>query len=176
MRNRRNLLVASIAAGSLAITTLMVACHTPTWADTAESIVKVSLPIVQGLVVVVDTHAAPLANQVVDDINVLLGLLDDYRKNPTDSPLDIIQAAINTVQVDLGKILPALHVSNPDTVAKITAIINLVSQEIKEVASLLPQPSALATKKTASRGLSADEFKAKYNAIVAGDPAFKQLQ
>ena len=174
----------SILAGLLALATLVPSCTTPSWVSEAESIVKVALPIVEGLASVVGT--GPVVTQVVNDINLIITLLDQYQATPAAGTLGQIQAALNTANADIGQILPAAHIQNAATQNKVEAILQLVTSEFSTIASLIPAPAvgALAAgpkPAMANPGgelpFTAKQFKSQYNKIVlakTGDAACDQ--
>jgi hypothetical protein len=163
-------------------------CTPPSWVGEAESIAKVSLPIVEGVATIVG--AGPAVTQVVNDINLLITLFESYQAEPAATTLQKIQAGLATVQADLNQIMPAAGIKDPATESKVTAILQLVSSEFQQIASLLPSPgTAPAAPQTAQRkaqtssgpsstpaaGLSVKDFKKQYHDIVKGDPRFPKV-
>jgi hypothetical protein len=169
----------AVLMGILAVALTLPSCIPPSWVVEAENIAKVALPIVAGLSNLLG--GSPVVSQVVNDINAVISLFDDYQKQPTATTLEKIQAGITAVNADLAQILPAAHIQNAATQNKVTAILQLVSSEFSQIASLLPGPNvsslprreAGGKKEVAKLPFSAKEFKGQYNKIVrskTGDP------
>jgi hypothetical protein len=160
-------------AGLLAVASLFPCCTMPSWVSEAETIAKVALPIVEGIAGVVG--AGPAVTQVVNDIELIISLLDQYQATPAAGTLAQIQAALNTVNADIAQILPAAHIQNAATQSKVEAILQLVSSEFSSIASLLPAsaagPSATGAKPAIANPagklpFTAKQFKSQYNKIV----------
>jgi hypothetical protein len=89
--------------------------------------------------------------------------------------LNQIQAATSAVQASLGGLLPALHIQDETTRAKVSAAIGLVLSEVESLSAIVPlvNPSAspammtMAAKQAKKRPpLTANEFVASYNATI----------
>jgi hypothetical protein len=149
----------------------------------AEKIARVALPIVEGVASIVGVPAGSALGQVVNDLNLLISLFDKYQATPNAGTLQRIQAGLNTVNADISQILPAAHIENSATQNKVAAILELVTSEFSNVASLVPssstslsQPARRAA--TPKLPFTAKQFKAQYNKIVTaktGDPACDNL-
>jgi hypothetical protein len=104
-------------------------------------------------------------------------LIAQYQKADASAQpglLNQIQVAMSTVQATLNDLLPALHVKDAATQAKITAVVGILLSEVQSVAAIVPlvNPSAAGgTKAAASEAtkkapLTANEFVASYNATL----------
>ncbi len=158
----------------LGLVSLSSGCTTPSWVVEAERIAKVALPIVEGLASIVGVSAGSAVGQVVNDLNLVFTLFDTYQAAPSADTLQQIQAGLNTVNADIGQILPAAHVKNPATQNKVAAILQLVTSEFSNIASLIPSSSAslsLPARRAARPKLpiTAKDFKAQYNKIVTAE-------
>jgi hypothetical protein len=173
-------LVLGVALGAAALSS---SCATPSWVVEAERIAKVALPIVEGLASIVGVSASSALGQVVNDLNLLISLFDQYQATPSATTLQQIQAGLDTVNADIGQILPAAHIKNAATQNKVAAILQLVTSEFSNIASLIPSSSASLSQpmRRAARPklpFTAKQFKAQYNKIVTsstGDPACDKL-
>ena len=155
----------------LGLVSLSSGCTTPSWVVEAERIAKVALPIVEGLASIVGVAAGSAVGQVVGDLNLVITLFDKYQATPSPNTLQQIQAALNTVNADIGQVLPAAHIKNSATQNKVAAILQLVTSEFSNIASLIPSSSAslsLPAKRAARPKLpiTAKDFKAQYNKVV----------
>ncbi|MDR3675799.1 MAG: hypothetical protein P4N24_09940 [Acidobacteriota bacterium] len=162
----------------LALTMMLPSCAPPSWVAEAESIAKVALPIVQGITSI--AGASPAVSQAVNDINLLITLFDKYQAAPAAGTLQQIQAGLNTANADIAQIMPAAGIKNTTTQSKVAAVLQLVTSEFSNIASLVPQASGLGVRdsglgpKPETRipnpalklPFTAKEFKAQYNRIV----------
>jgi len=147
-------LVAAVLAGTLILT----ACSTA-WIGEAEQIMAALIPAVANLVTLVatlqgkDVTAADLQTiqnagaQAEADLQLMQSLISQYEKaDATAQPglLNQIQAAMNAVQATLNGLLPALHIQDAATQAKITAVLGLLISEAESMAAIVPlaSPSA----------------------------------
>lgn len=161
----------------LGLVSLSSGCTTPSWVVEAEKIAKVALPIVEGIGSIVGVSASSALGQVVNDLNLLITLFDKYQATPSADTLQQIQAGLNTVNADIGQILPAAHVKNAATQNKVAAILELVTSEFSNIASLIPSSAPSLSLLPAQAGpagraatpklpFTAKAFKAQYNKIV----------
>jgi hypothetical protein len=169
---RRVIILISIVALGCALT----ACTSASWVAEAEGIAKVALPIVEGVTNIVG--ASPTVTLVENDINLLITLFGQYEATPAAGTLQQIQAALNTANGDIAQILPAAGIKNSSSQGKVAAILQLVTSEFSNIASLIPTASK-AGAALPSEGASAHpsagvklpftakEFKAQYNKIVS---------
>ena len=163
----------------LAAAFTLPACTPASWVSEAESIAKVALPIVQGVASIVG--AGPAVTQAISDVNLLITLFDQYQAAPAAGTLQKIQAALNTANADISQISAAAGIKNAATQSKVAAILQLVTSEFSNIASLIPPEASPATTasgaaKAAARTpdgnaqgrlpFTAKQFKAQYNKIV----------
>jgi len=161
-----------------------------TWITEGEAIVSALVPGIANILTLVTTlkggtvSASQLqtitngANQATADMQLAQSLIAQYKTAAAaDQPgiLGKIQAASTDAQNNLNAILPALHIVDPATQAKIEAVVGLLISEENSLVALFPivdpsaSPAALAqatrqAKKTPP--LTAKEFKRSYNAVM----------
>jgi hypothetical protein len=194
MESKKLSVVRALAALVLCATMILTACSTA-WITEAEEIVAALIPAAANLLTLIealqgngvsaqDLQAMQSAStQAQTDLQLINTLVTQYQQ-ATDAAtqatlLAQIQTAITTVQSNLSGLLPALHITDPATQAKVTAVIGLILSEVQSLEAILPavQPAvtsstpaakANAKSKTAKvkPPLSASQFRASYNAIM----------
>jgi hypothetical protein len=189
MREKRNIAVRVLLALVLCATIGLSACSTA-WIAEAEQIVAALLPAAANILALVaavqggNISAQDLqtiqgaGTQATADLQLIQSLVAEYQKASAQAQpgiLNQIQNAINTAQSNLAAILPALHIEDAATQAKITAVIGVVLAEMQSLAAIVPlvNPEAstamveMAKKQVTKRvPLSANEFVASYNATM----------
>jgi hypothetical protein len=174
---------------TLCATLVFTACSTA-WISEAEQIVAALVPAaanIVGLVAALQGKSVSASDletiqnagaQAGADLQLLQSLIAAYQKaDSAEQPgiLNQIQAAINAAQVTMGNLLPALHIKDAATQAKITAVVGIVLSEIQSLAAIVPlvdagaAPAAvtMAAKQVKKRPpLTASEFVASYNATL----------
>src|SRR5271163_2754511 len=177
---------------------ILTACSTA-WITEAEEIVAALVPAAANLLTLigalegkgVSTQDLQLmqsaSTQAQTDLQLIGTLVTQYQQ-ATDAAtqatlLAKIQAAIATVQTNLSALLPALHITDLATQAKVTAVIGLILSEVQSLEAILPlvqpvvQPvvasgnsagkaSAALKTKSVQPPLSASQFRVSYNAIM----------
>jgi hypothetical protein len=186
---KRNIVVKTLLAVVLCGTITFSACST-VWISQAEQIVAALLPAVGNILALVtalqagnvsaqDLQAIQSAGtQAEADLQLVQSLVEEYQKADAQAQpgmLNQIQTAIVTAQTNLSAILPALHVKDAATQAKITAVIGVVLSEVQSLAAVVPlvNPQASATavevaKQQARKKapLTANEFVSSYNSTM----------
>jgi hypothetical protein len=194
MKSKKLNVVRALAALVLCATMILTACSTA-WITEAEEIVAALIPAAANLITLIEALQGngvstqdlqvmqSASTQAQTDLQVINTLVTQYQQ-ATDattqaSLLAQIQTAITTVQSNLNLLLPALHITDPATQAKVTAVIGLILSEVQSLEAILPavQPViassgsvakanvALKTK-TVKPPLSASQFRVSYNAIM----------
>jgi hypothetical protein len=187
--------VRALAALVLCATMILTACSTA-WITEAEEIVAALVPAAANLLTLigalegngVSTQDLQLiqsaSTQAQTDLQLVNMLVTQYQQ-ATDattqaSLLTQIQTAITTVQSNLSALLPALHITDAATQAKVTAVIGLILSEVQSLAAIIPivqpppaqsgtsvaQASAKLKVAKVKPPLSASQFQASYNAIM----------
>ena len=178
---KNGLIGKSLVAAVLVGTLMLTACSTA-WIGEAEQIVEALIPAVANLVTLVatlqgkDVTAADLQTmqsagaQAGADLQLMQSLISQYQKADAAAQpglLNQIQAAMNAVQSTLNGLLPALHIKDMATQAKITAVVGLLISEVESMAAIVPlvNPGAtpammtMAAKQAKKQPpLTADEF------------------
>lgn len=164
---------------SLALLGCLVACSTG-WIQQAEAIVNEVAPAVVGIIEVINTlQGHPLTaqqnaqiqsalKQESGDLALVNQLLTQYQaadKTARPGILGQITSAITTANSDISPILAAIHVENPAVQQRVTAMVNLVAQELTAVEGLLPTTTATTAQRASV--LTAAQFKAQWNALVS---------
>jgi hypothetical protein len=178
----------AILAVVLCGTMMWTACSTA-WIGEAEEIVAALIPGTANLVALVaalqgkSVSAGDLqtiqsaGSQAGADLQLMQALIAQYQKADASAQpglLNQIQVALNAVQSTLSGILPALHIKDAATQAKITAVVGILLSEVQSVAAIVPlvNPSAAggtkgaASEATKKAPLTANEFVASYNATL----------
>jgi len=106
------------------------------------------------------------------DLQLIQSLMAAYEKaDPSAQPgiLHQIATAIGTVESNLTNLLPALHIKDATTQAKITAVVGIVLAEVQSLAGMIPlvknQLSVVRGQWT-DKPLTAKEFVESYNATM----------
>jgi hypothetical protein len=185
-------IVKGLMALILCATLTWTACSTA-WIGEAEQIVAAMIPAVANLIALVaalqgkSVSAADLQTiesagaQAGADLQLMQSLIAQYQKaDASEQPglLNQIQAAMSAVQLTLNGLLPALHIQNAATQAKITAVVGILLSEVQSIAAILPvvntsdAPGMIGTEaksaKQAPRNppLTASGFVVSYNATM----------
>ena len=191
-------------AAVLSMTMIASGCST-NWIGESEEIVAALIPAATNIVTLAavmegktvstaDVQAIQNAGtQAGADLQLVQSLVAAYEKaDATAQPgiLNQIETAITTVQNNLQELLPALHITDAATQAKITAVVGLVLSEVQSLAAILPivknqglgirgQGIARSTiglgTARARVPLSAEEFVASYNATLAAKTGNEEL-
>ena len=149
----------AVLALVLCSTLIWTGCSTA-WVGQAEEIVAALIPAATNIVTLVaalqgkSVTAADLQTiqnagaQAGADLQLISSLIAAYQKaDAATQPgiLNQIESAINAVQGNLQGLLPALHIKDAATQAKITAVIGIVLAEVQSLAAILPMVKAGAT-------------------------------
>ena len=182
----------SILACMLAVVMFATACSTA-WVTEAIAITNAILPVAVNVIQLVTALqgsatsasdaalAQKWANTVTADLTTLKTLLDQYNAATASAKpgiLNQVETAIGVTQNDLGTLLPTLHITNPQTVAKITAIVGLVSAEIQSIAALVQAAQGKTSawhRLSAPKPMTAKEFKAAYKTLVKSPSGYEPL-
>jgi hypothetical protein len=190
----RKALVAVVLCGTL----IWAACSTA-WIGEAEQIVAALIPAVANLVTLVATlqgkNVSAVDLQVIQsagaqagaDLQLMQSLITQYQKADAAAQpglLNQIQAAMSAVQATLNGLLPALHIKDAATEAKITAVVGILLAEVQSVAAIVPLANASASpgmrtlaarQVTKQAPLTAGEFVDSYNATITAKTGNAEL-
>jgi hypothetical protein len=130
----------ALAVLVLCTTLMWTACSTA-WIGEAEQIVAALIPGIANLVTLVatfsgnDVSAADLQTiqsagaQAGADLQLMQSLITQYQKADASAQpglLNQIQVAVSAVQASLNGLLPALHIKDAATQAKISAVVGIL--------------------------------------------------
>ncbi|MFZ1005296.1 MAG: hypothetical protein WAN65_00560 [Candidatus Sulfotelmatobacter sp.] len=170
-------------------TMTLVGCSTA-WISEAEQIVAALIPAAANILTLVTAlHGQSVSaedlkiiqntgSQVGADLQLIESLLTAYRTSDAAAQpglLNQIQTATSAVQSSLGSLLPALHIRDETTQAKVSVVIGLVLSEVESLSAIVPlvNPSAspamiamVAKQAKKQPPLTATEFVASYNATI----------
>ena len=181
----------------LCVTMMLAACSTE-WIG-QEEVVAALIPAATNIVALVaalegkSVSATDLqtiqkaGTQAGADLQLIQSLITAYQTAAeTAKPgiLNQIQTAIGAVQANLQGLLPALHIQDAATQAKITAVVGIVLAEVQSLAAIVPLVSGnaatLATKSAATARhprlrLTASEFVKSYNSTLTAKTGNAEL-
>lgn len=170
-------------------TMTLMGCSTA-WISEAEQIVAALIPAAANILTLVTAlHGQNVSaedlktiqstgSQVGSDLQLIESLLTVYQTADAAARpglLNQIQTTTSTVQSNLGSLLPALHIQDETTQAKVSAVVGLVLSEVESLSAIVPlvDPSAspammaMAAKQAKKQPpLTASEFVASYNATI----------
>lgn len=175
---RKFKLYSALAVG-LTLSMFAFACNT-SWITTAEQYVQVLTPAVEDIVGILvlagvkgvsttqQNQVASYASQATNDLKVISTLLAAYNSANATTSAAQITAAANDAKSNLGLILPALHITDPSTVTKVTSAVNLAVDTITSLVALIPaSASTTPTLRLASKPPSPSALQKQFNAIFA---------
>jgi hypothetical protein len=168
------------------------------WVGQAEEIVAALIPAAANIVALVaalqgqsvsasDLQLIQTAGaQAGSDLQIIQSLITAYQKADAAAQpgiLNQIESAINAVQANFQGLLPALHIEDAATQAKITAVVGIVLSEVQSLAAIVPLVKAGASTSQLSSGpahvsqktrdmghpkipLTAGEFVASFNSTL----------
>ena len=174
----RKLLLATLLASVL----WWEACAIPAWVNTAEQDAEVAAPIAASLIDVVDPALAPVVTLIESGFSALVKTLDTYKASPTASNLQAVQAAFAAVNTNVAQLESAAQIKNATAATKVTAVVQLLTQAVTEIAAQVPPATTATMTATApkvsgqAKGWKAKDFKREFNMIVKGDERFKPLK
>jgi hypothetical protein len=178
-------------------TMMLMACSTA-WIGQAEEIVAALIPATANIVILVATlqgnvSAADLQSvrsagaEAGADLQSMQSLIAQYQKADAAAQpglLNQIQSTLTAVQATLNGLLPALHIKDAATEAKITAVVGILLAEVQSVAEIVPLATggtppaikiAVARAARVRPPLNANEFAESYNATMSAKTGNAEL-
>ena len=156
---------------------------TTTWVGEATGIINALLPAVtqilglivafgaKGVTPTVIQQVTNIANEATNDLqNVVLPLINQYNAAASAAKpgiLSKIDAAVKTVMANFSQILPALHIDDLATQAKIEAVIGAVEGELQDLLNLIPVIQGTKALHDVTLPLNAKQFTKHFNQIMA---------
>lgn len=153
------------------------------WISEATNIIQLLVPSITSILSILTAFGVPVglsaaalaavqswANQATAGLQTVGGLIDQYNKaEATAQPgiLTEIQTVLSTIVANLSTILPEIHVTDPSSQAKITAVIEAVQAEMQALINLVP-----AIKSATESSTDPHEQLKK----IASAPAFHELK
>ena len=195
MKTRRSTIVRMGLAAGLCLTMILAGCSTG-WIGEGEQIVAVLIPAatnIVGLVAALQGSSVSAGDlqliqnagtQAGADLQLIQSLIAAYQKADAETQpgiLNQIQSAIGAVQAGIEALLPAMHIKDAATQAKITAVLGIVLSEVQSLAVIVPMVSPGAHTMAAARmgkarlPLSASEFVTSYNATLTAKTGNAEL-
>jgi len=193
-------------AGSMKVSIVVVLCATlmwtacsTAWTKEAEQIVAALIPATANLMALVtalrgstvseaDLQTIQSAGaQAGADLQLIQSLITEYEKADAAAQpglLDQIEAAMSAVQSNLNGLLPALHIKDAATQAKVSAIVGVLVSEAESLAAIVPLMQAGVSpemKGTAAKQiwkrppLTASQFVVSYNATMTAKTGHAEL-
>jgi hypothetical protein len=164
----------------LCLTMVLAGCST-TWIEEAEEIVAALIPAAGNIVALVaavqgkgvsanDMQMIQNSGAQAADLQLIQSLIAAYQKaDATAQPgiLNQIESAIAAVEANLKGLLPALHIQDAATQAKVTAVIGLVLSEVESLAAVVPLVSSQGSGSSAQTSHPVAQ-----NATRVGQPSF----
>jgi hypothetical protein len=181
----------SILAVALAVTMFTTACST-SWVSEAIAITNALLPVAVNVIQLVAAMQGSGASSSADvalaqkwaatvsaDLTLVRTLLTQYNAaTAADKPnfLAKLSDALQVVNGDLGMLLPALHISNPQTQAKVTAMVGLVAAEISAIQALVGAAQGKTSlPRNAPKAMDAKSFQGAYRTLVKAPTGYAPL-
>lgn len=162
----------------------MVACSTA-WTSEASNIITMLVPAIEaalgilaafglGIPTAALTDVQTWAAQAQTDLAMVKSLIDQFNTAEAAAQPGIlteIQTLLGVVSSNLTKLLPELHVTDPNTSAKIAAIFAAVADEVTALLGLVPVIQGAVTdhdevKALAAKLQSAKQFRSNFNALT----------
>jgi hypothetical protein len=192
----RTLILSTLLASAL----FYEACAVPAWVNRVEQDAEVAVPIAASLIDVIDPALAPVVTLIVDGFNALVRTLDTYKASPTATNLQAVQSAFAAVNANVRQLESAAQIKKSTSQTTVSAVVQLLTQAVTEIAALVPPGSGLGMENSASqipnsvsripnpgpripnsgrraaKGWKAKDFEREFNKIVKGDPRFKELK
>jgi hypothetical protein len=169
------------------------------WVQQAEQIVAALIPAAANMVALVAVMqgktVSPQDLQTIQnagtqagaDLQLIQSLIQQYQSADSAAKaglLSRIEAAIATAQANLNGILPALHIKDAATQAKITAVVGIVLAEVQSLAAMVPLVNPNASAKMVAMAerqvkqrppLTAGQFVQSYNAAMTAKTGNEEL-
>lgn len=122
----------------------------PSWEKSASSTLAFAAPLVEEIVALsAGEPAAAEVQQIVAEIQkdmaTVATVVSGAAGAPSATSYQTATTALNSIKANLGGLLTAGHVKNPETLAKVTGVANTIIGEVEAILSEIPAPAAAAT-------------------------------
>jgi DNA uptake protein ComE-like DNA-binding protein len=170
----KKLLISSVAALIL----VTAACST-SWIQTAEQYITVLIPAIEDVVGIVQLAGvkgvsstamgtvSEYAQQATVDLQGINTLLTQYNAANATTTIQKINVAANDAKQNLNLILPALHITDPGTISKVTSAVNLATNTVEQLQALMPGVSTTPTLGRRGRPPSPGDLQQDFNSIFS---------
>lgn len=119
----------------------------PVWVTMAKSTLLFIAPLAETVTTLVAPEVAPAEAVVINAVQVGLSALgatlDGITAAPDASVTTQLTSILNSVKANLQSLLSTAQVKNPDSVAKITSITNLIINELDAILGAIAPAKAL---------------------------------
>ena len=162
------------------VAALALAACSASWIQTTEQYISILVPAIEDVIGVLQLAGVKgasttamdtvshYAQQATTDLKNINTLLSQYNAANAATTVQRIGAAANDARQNLILILPELHITDPNTVSKVTAAVNLSVNTISQMEALLPAaPSTTPTLAQAEKLPSPDQLQQQFNRIFA---------
>lgn len=109
--------------------------NAPAWNVTALSTINRLAPEAEMILSLVDSKDAAVVNPIINEVQADMGTLADLLKSGNTANVTSFAGAI---QSNLKTLLTDGHISNPDSVAKATGIVEAINSALQSMLSGLP--------------------------------------
>jgi hypothetical protein len=164
----------------LIMATLMAACNT-NWIQTAQQYIAILTPAIEDVIGILQIAGvrgvsqtdlnlvAKYAAEATSDLNEINSLVTQYNSANAATTAQKIQEAADDAKANLNSVLPALHITDPKTVEKVTAAVDLAVNTITQLEALVPQatPFKPTVRSTAVKPLRPSQLQKQFNQIFA---------
>lgn len=160
---------------------------TAAWTSEASNIINLLVPAITSILSILSAFGVgggldgnvfqaiqSWANQSTSALQSVAGLIEQYNSAEAGAQPGLlveIQTALNTIVSNLAAILPEIHITNKDTQDKVTAVIDLVQNELQALVNLVPALKGEVTahddlKKLVAAVKSPKEFRSEFNEVA----------
>jgi hypothetical protein len=153
--------------------TLLTACNMSQFDAVLNEIGPAVATILQIIAIVKGTPAnTAVASKISSDVAGVEKLYNDFEAADAASAPGVradIQAGFNTLNADLSSVLAIAQVSDPNTQAKVTALINLTETAVQIAEAAVPPapgPAPAKALKAATNYMTAKQLKQSFNSIL----------
>ena len=172
------------------LTLLLTGCA-DTWVSSANGIIAALIPAINAALAILAAFGLGVSPAALDAVqtwgaaaqdtltNVIKPAIDAYNSASVSTKASLlasIQSALNSIVSNLNAVLADVHVTNPQTAAKVTAIFAVIQTFMVSLVNLIPVLQTEAAGKPLPANAHelfravkpAKEFKAEFNALAEG--------
>ena len=121
----------------------------PSWEKSASSTLAFAAPLVEEIVALSAGEPAAaevqsIVNEVQKDMATVATVVSGAAGAPAATSYQTATTALTSIKSNLGTLLSAGHIKNPETLTKVTGIANTLIGEVEAILSEIPAPAAAA--------------------------------